>query len=123
MPFLIAALAVLYHAPYIMLRALNEDLISLEDSIKKKKVDAGKIVDNYFNHQVNPQRRSCLRIIFNILIKIGYLLANLLTLFWLDDLLDKEYVSYGVKWVKWSRLNNSIQFDYLGKRDFPKPGE
>ena len=46
MPFLIAALAVLYHAPYIMLRALNEDLISLEDSIKKKKVDAGKIVDN-----------------------------------------------------------------------------
>ena len=123
MPFLIAALAVLYYMPYIMFRAVNGDLLSLKNDIKRNNINAGPIVNNYFNHQVNSQQRSYLRIICNILIKLGYLLANLLTLYLLDSLLDKEYVSYGIKWVNWSRLDNSIQFDYHGVRDFPKPGE
>ena len=123
MPFLIAALAVLYYTPYVLFRVNNGDLISLKSNIKKKKLDAGKIVNSYFNLRVNPQKRSYLRVMFNILIKLGYLLANLVALLWLDSLLDKEYMSYGIKWVNWSRLNNSLQFDYLGMRDFPKPGE
>ena len=123
MPFLIAALSVLYYAPYIMFRINNKDLISLKNMIKRNQLDARNIVNSYFNLRVNPQRRSYLRVMFNILIKLGYLLANLLALFWLDSLLDKEYVSYGIKWVNWTRLNNSIQSDYVGMRDFPKPGE
>ena len=123
MPFLIAALAVLYYAPYVVFRINNQDLVSLKDSIKKDKPDAGKIVNSYFNNRVNPQERSYLRIALNILIKIWYFLANIIALFWLDSLLNNEYVSYGTKWVNWSKLNNSIQFDYLGMRDFPKPGK
>ena len=123
MPFLIAALAVLYFAPYVVFRINNEDLISLKDSIKKGKPDAGKIVNSYFNFRVNPQKRNYLRIALNIFIKICYFLANIIALFWLDSLLNNEYMSYGTKWVNWSKLNNSIQFDYLGMRDFPKPGK
>ena len=123
MPFLIAALAVLYYAPYVVFRINNQDLVSLKDNIKKEKPDAGKIVNSYFNNRVNPQKRSYLRIALNILIKIWYFLANIIALFWLDSLLNNEYVSYGTKWVNWSKLNNSIQFDYLGMRDFPKPGK
>lgn len=80
MPFLIAALAVLYYTPYILFRVNNGDLISLKSNIKKKKLDAGKIVNSYFNLRVNPQKRSYLRVMFNILIKLGYLLANLVAL-------------------------------------------
>ena len=25
-------------------------------------------------------------------------------------------------WINWSRLDNSIAFDYMGERHFPKPG-
>ena len=123
MPFLIAALAVLYYAPYVVFKINNQDLVSLKDSIKKENPDAGKIVNSYFNNRVNPQKRSYLRIALNILIKIWYFLSNIIALFWLDSLLNSDYVSYGTKWVNWSKLNNSIQFDYLGMRDFPKPGK
>ena len=123
MPFLIAALAVLYYAPYVVFRINNQDLVSLKDSIKKDKPDTGKIVNSYFNNRVNPQETSYLRITINILIKIWYFLANIIALLSLDSLLNNEYVSYGTKWVNWSKLNNSIQFDYLGMRDFPKPGK
>ena len=123
MPFLIAALAVLYYAPYVVFKINNQDLVSLKDSIKKENPDAGKIVNSYFNNRVNPQKRSYLRIALNILIKIWYFLSNIIALFWLDSLLNNDYVSYGTKWVNWSKLNNSIQFDYLGMRDFPKPGK
>ena len=123
MPFLIAALAVLYYAPYVVFRINNQDLVSLKDSIKKDKPDTGKIVNSYFNNRVNPQETSYLRITINILIEIWYFLANIIALLSLDSLLNNEYVSYGTKWVNWSKLNNSIQFDYLGMRDFPKPGK
>ena len=52
-----------------MVRAHNRDLISLKGNIKKKKIHAGKIVKSQLNHQVNQQKRSYLRIIFNIFIK------------------------------------------------------
>lgn len=123
MPFLIAALAVLYWAQDILFRAHNRDLISLKDNIKKKEIDAGKIVNGYFNHRVDQQKGSYLCIIFNILVRLGYLPADLLAEFWLDSFLDKEYMSYGIKWVNWSKLINSIKLDYLGLRHFPKSGE
>lgn len=117
MPFLIAALAVLYWAQDILFRAHNRELTSLKDNIKKK------IVNGYFNHRVDQQKGSYLCIIFNILVRLGYLPADLLAGFWLDSFLDKEYMSYGIKWVNWSKLINSIKLDYLGLRHFPKSGE
>lgn len=122
MPFLIAALSILYYAPYVAFRTANSDLISLKNTVKADEPDAEKIAKSYFNHRVNPQRTMYLRIVFNILIKIFYLISNLVAFLGLDSLLNNEYVSYGSKWVSWSRLNNSMAFDYLGMRDFPKPG-
>ena len=123
MPFLIAALSILFYAPYIAFRTANNDLISLKNTIKSDDPEAEKIAKSYFNHRVNPQRTMYLRIAFNVLIKILYLVANLVAFLGLDNLLNNEYISYGKKWVDWSKLNNSMAFDYLGMRDFPKPGE
>lgn len=63
-----------------------------------------------------------LRVIFNILIKILYLVANLVALLGMDSLLNGQYVGFGSKWVAWTRLNNTMSYDYMGMRDHPKPG-
>ena len=122
MPFLVAALSILFYAPYIAFRTANNDLISLKNTIKSDEPEAEKIAKSYFNHRVNPQRTMYLRIVFNILIKILFLVANLVAFLGLDNLLNDGYISYGNKWVGWSKLNNSMAFDYLGMKDFLKPG-
>jgi len=122
MPFLIAAMSLLFYLPYIAFRTANNDLISLKNTIKGDDPDAEKIAKHYFNHRLNPPRTMMLRVIFNILIKCLYLIANLVALLGIDGLLNNEFVSYGNKWIEWSRLNNTVQYDYMGLRDFPKPG-
>lgn len=122
MPFLIASLAILYYLPYVAFRTANNDLISLKNTIKGDEPDAEKIAKHYFNHRLNPPRTMMLRVIFNILIKLLYLIANLVALLGMDSLLNNEFVSYGTKWVQWSKLDNTVQYDYMGLRDHPKPG-
>jgi len=122
MPFLIAAMSLLFYLPYVAFRTANNDLISLKNTIKGDDPNAEKIAKHYFNHRLNPPRTMMLRVIFNILIKCLYLIANLVALLGIDGLLNNEFVSYGNKWIEWSRLNNTVQYDYMGLRDFPKPG-
>lgn len=40
----------------------------------------------------------------------------------MDNVLNGEYKNYGIKWIEWTQLQNTIQYDYLGTRAFPKPG-
>lgn len=121
MPFLIAPLSVLFYAPYVAFKFTNVDIISLKYDVQDGMTNATHIVSTYFNHQVNSRLR--IRVICNIGIKILYLLANLITFLVLNSLLNHEYISYGSKWVSWTRLDNSKAFDYLGMRDLPKPGK
>lgn len=123
MPFLIAALSILFYIPYIAFRSANSDLISLKNTVKGDDPDAEKIAKHYFDHKTNPQRNNILRVIFNILIKVLYIVANLVCLLGLDSILNGEYLSYGSKWVSWSQLDNSLAYDYMGMRDHPKPGK
>lgn len=121
MPFLIAPLSVLFYAPYVAFIFTNNDIISLKYDVQDGRKNATHIVSMYFNHQVNSRLR--IRVICNIGIKILYLSANLITFLVLNSLLNHEYISYGSKWVSWTRLDNSKAFDYLGMRDLPKPGK
>ncbi|XP_047145463.1 innexin inx3 isoform X1 [Hydra vulgaris] len=122
MPFLIASLAILYYIPYIAFRSANTDMISLRSSIKAADIDAEKIAKHYFNIRMNSRRTMTLRVVFNILIKVLYIVVNLVAFLGLDNLLNGEYVGYGSKWLKWSQLENSVAYDYMGMRDHPKPG-
>ena len=40
----------------------------------------------------------------------------------INNLLNNEFIKYGSTWIKWSQLDNSMAYDYMGMRDFPKPG-
>lgn len=122
MPFLIAALSILFYLPYIFFRSANSDLISLKNTVKGDDPDAEKIAKHYFDRKTNPQRNNMLRVIFNILIKILYIVANLVALLGLNNIMNGEYLSYGSQWVSWAQLDNSVAYDYMGMRDHPKPG-
>jgi len=121
-PFLVASFAILFYLPYIFFRTANADLISLKNNIKEGEADAENIAKHYFSKTTNPQRNNMLRIVFNILIKILYLVANLVCFLGLDRLLNGEFIGYGNKWIQWSSLDNAVQYDYMGMRDHPKPG-
>ena len=68
-------------------------------------------------------RTLLLRVLMNILIKLLYFAANLVTLLCLNNVLNKEFIHYGTEWTKWSSLENHIAYDYMGLRGFPKPGK
>ena len=121
-PFLIATFAILFYLPYIAFRTANSDLISLKNNVKSDDVDPEAIAKHYFSKASNPQRSNIYRIVFNILIKILYLVANLICFLGLDGLLNGEFVGYGSRWIEWTQLDNTIQYDYMGMRDHPKPG-
>jgi len=63
-----------------------------------------------------------IRVWMNILVKILYFAANIICFLGLNNILNDEYIEYGTKWSKWSVLDNHLAFDYMGMRDFPKPG-
>jgi len=121
-PFLIASLSVLFYLPYILFRTVNNDLIVLKDTVKGDDPDAEKIAKHFFNSKANPTRNNTGRVLGNVLVKVLYLIANVLSLVGLDKLMNGEYMSYGSAWLSWARLHNTIQYDYMGMRDHPKPG-
>ena len=126
MPFFVAALAILYYLPYIAFRTLNKDKQSLKDEMKKDDKTAQSIVENHFRNfeeaRTTESRNMTIRIILNIVIKVLYILSNVVALLALNNVLNDEFLSYGQKFVAWTRNNNTIQYDYMGMRDLPKPG-
>lgn len=122
MPFLIAALAILYYAPYVAFLSTNQDMISLRKDMKNGDADAMKLAKHYFNHREKSSKTLALRVLMNILIKLLYFAANLITLLGLNSILNDEFIGYGTSWSRWSTLDNHLAYDYMGIRGFPKPG-
>merc|ERR1712048_1099318 len=122
MPFFIAALVIPYYIPYIFHRSINNDLISLKNEVKKEEYDVDKIAKHFFNTFRHPTIKSCWVVLGNIFIKILYIGVNVGIFLATDYLLNNQFRYYGHHWIEWARLNNTIQYDYMGYRDYPKPG-
>jgi len=56
-----------------------------------------------------------------LMVKVSYLIVNVGAFLIFNGVLNGLFVSYGSKWFKWSSLNNTNQYDYMGGSDFPKP--
>lgn len=122
LPFYLAALAIIYYLPYICHMYGNSDMISLKKSTKSGEATPEKVVQTYFNRATNPVKFHRFRIIFGYIIKILYIVVNLIALYGTDSLLYGKFIGYGPAWVKWSRSANHVQHDYMGTRNYPKPG-
>ena len=104
-------------------KTINNDLIKLREEIKKdnKKIKIDEIVKHYFEKRKSS---NCLTVrqIINICVKVSYIIVNFVAFFGTDRILDGEFYGYGGRWVSWTKHNNSMAYDYMGARDFPKPG-
>lgn len=120
MTFVMAVFALVYYAPYAVFKWINVDMVSLKGLIKDEKVD--DIVRHYFNHRVNSAFKMRMRILGNIIVKILYIVCNVVTFLALDGILNGNFVSYGSMWINWAKLDNQMAYDYMGMRLSPKPG-
>jgi len=118
--FVVACLAALYYCPYVFFKMANADFISLKDNLSKDNVDT--ISKNYFNLDINPPKKQRLRIFLNLIVKVLYIVVNIVGFMIVNGVLNGRFTSYGSDWISWGTLDNEIAYDYMGKREFPKPG-
>jgi len=118
MVFLIALLALLYYAPYIMFKMVNQDLISLMENYESS--TAEKILNSYFNRDINSAKKQRMRVIGTIGVKIAYIISNIAAFYILDGVLNGKYTSFGSDWIKWSKKSNEDQYNYMTRSE-PKP--
>jgi len=123
MPFFTASLAFFFYLPYILFKTVNFDIISLRDEIKDGEMSADKIFTSYFDRIVNNRRRMRYKSILNIIIKLMYLIANVLAFEACDSILHGDFRSYGTEFAKWVKYENFERHDHnLKVRAVPKPG-
>lgn len=126
MPFYIASLAVLYYVPYIIFRVTNTDMINLSTEItadtEGEKL-AYNVANSYFNYGNNGGVFGLrARVIGTSLVKVLYVFINFCGFVLTDTLLNNRFCSYGIEWIQWSKLNNTLAHDYNELRGYPKPG-
>jgi len=123
LPFYLCAIALLYYLPYMMHKKVNYDMIRLSDIVKHKPVNHESIVKVFFKQLKVEGLRCCVTFqqILHLLIKILYVFVNALAFYSKNKIFNGEFYYYGFKWLNWSQQNNTVQFDYVGKREFPRP--
>jgi len=123
MAFLVASIGLLYYLPYIMFCRVNRDMIALKIAIKAKKpVTLEDVLDGFFKRDYLTSRMSFIRPLLNVVVKASYVCVHFIAFLLLDNVLHGEFVEYGIKWLRWSQIENSIRYNYMGTRDTPKPG-
>ena len=125
-PFYIGSLAILYYLPYIFFRAINTDIVNLKTYIKSNNNTKSPktLSETYFNYKMNGGRSKLrAKVILNIGVKMLYVGVNAFGFLFTNQLLKRNYLSYGIDWIKWAQLNNTLVFDYSGSGNLPKPGD
>ena len=73
------------------------------------------IMKNYFNHKINTPRKMRVRVGLTLLVKLLYIVVNILAFIFTDHVLHGGFMSYGMEWSKWSKLGNEMAHEYMGK--------
>lgn len=84
-------------------------------------MDRDLIVQNYFNHCINSVPKMRMRVFMNAIIKLLYLLVNVIAFMVMNSSLDNTFYTYGTQWMSWTRLNSTMQLDF-DARHYPLPG-
>lgn len=115
-PFYMAFVALFYYLPYVMFTVVNSDLSSLKNDISNQKCDEKEIVKNYFNLETNQPTRQNIRVLLNIVVKVLYMIANVLVLTFTNSLLNDQFTSFGSDWMSWNSQVNQVKHKYMGLR-------
>ena len=123
LPYYMAALTIPYLLPYIVFVKCNHDLVRLREIITEPNADVNEIVQNFFKYRMLSKARMRLRVLLNIFVKLLYIAANSTVIISTNYLLNGDFLTYGIEWVKWSQLGNALSHNHnMKQRVTPKPG-
>jgi len=124
--FLLAVFAALYYSPYAFFSFVNQDVKSLKTTVEADNDGSGaeNIVSSYFNPHINSRNKMRLRLIGNVVVKVLYIVVNVVAFVATDSLLLGGFQDYGNAWLSWANLSNFLAYDYTSgrKTQGPKPG-
>jgi len=121
-PMGVVFLTALYYLPYLLFKFVNQDMQDLKALTKGKKaedVDYGVLIDRFFKGRGG--NRALWRILLNILVKILYVVANVVGLLVIDSALNGAFLGYGTNWLKWTDLPREKMYEYTNQ-EHPKAG-
>merc|ERR1712168_1311362 len=101
---------------------VNDDLICLRKNLTSEVIPADQIMRDFFRRDSDTRFYAKVRLLLNVVIKILYTCASFISFLSLDQVLNGEYARYGKTFIDWSQLHSTRMHDYLGLRNFPKPG-
>lgn len=103
-PFGVAALGILYYLPYLLYCVVNADIINIKDAIKKKKADEvnyDDIIKRFFTRKNNSYSMLTSRVLLNVIVKVFYVVANVVAILVVDMSLNGQFMSFGGQWARW----------------------
>ena len=113
-PLGVAALGFIYYLPYLLYCLVNADLLNIKDSIKKKKcdeVDYEEIVKKHFTSKNKPHGSA--RTLLNVLVKVLYVVVNVVGMVTIDSAINGEFTAYGREWSTWLGERDKSLFWYF----------
>jgi len=130
-------MALSYYLPYILHKVAAHDIIKLREETKKTnpKTSPENIRKYFFRKQaivfenkitiIKQEKKKFLwlRYVLTIFVKLSYIIVNFGAFFALDAVLGNGFATYGIEVYKWTQMNHTEQFDYLGPREHPKPSK
>lgn len=128
MPFLVAALGLLFYVPRMIHKVANNDIIKLSEEIHKDDVDMEKVFKTHFvkvrgpRGVSNTKGRLTTRHLMIFFVRACYVAVNVAAFVSLNILFNGQFLRFGTKWWDWSRQNNTMRFDYMGSNRNPRPG-
>lgn len=123
-PLGVAALGFIYYLPYILFCVVNTDIISIKDMIKKKgkeEVNYDELLTKYFSRKNNSISNLNARILLNVVVKLLYVVANIVGMIIIDSALNGQFMSFGTQYSSWLNLSPTQRHDYTIEKD-PKAG-
>lgn len=112
-PMGVVLLTFLYYMPYLVFKFVNRDFEILKALVKGKKqdeIDYDTVIDQFFKGKGSS--RSLWRILANILVKILYVVVNVIGFLVIDSAMNGEFIGYGSSWVHWLGLPSNEMHEY-----------
>lgn len=103
-PFGVAALGILYYLPYLLYCVINSDILNIKDLIKNKKtdeVDYDEIMKKFFTRKNNSHSMLTSRVLLNVVVKVFYVIANVVAMILIDMSLNGQFLPFGGNWSTW----------------------
>ena len=92
---------------------VNTDLQEINDLIKGKNADNvnyDRIITRFFVRKNNSTSHLHARVLLNFVVKIFYIISNVIGMIFVDSSINHDFMRYGPSWNAWTGMFSAILF-------------